>query len=177
MSLPILLLPLLLLLVLWSSRVGSTGQRPGESVLCRDTTRLPTKKTGEVQKCLVPLLTLALVDWNGKSLKLLKAFQLHCAFLSLLISAKYLSLVRRDPARYFHTHNPSSEQYVKLFIKRHITMPRRPRRGFPQFFSGPTRSTGTFSGTFERSLFYIKFQCITIHFHISKYNNKTLQYI
>ena len=57
MSLPILLLPLLLLLlVLWSSRVGSTGQRPGESVLCRDTTRLPTKKTGgEVQKCLVPL--------------------------------------------------------------------------------------------------------------------------
>ena len=103
---------------------------------------------------------------------------MHCAFLSLLISAKYLSLGRRDPARYFHTHNPSSEQYVRLFIKRHITMPRqKPRRGFPQFFSGPTRSTGTFSGTFERSLFYIKFQYITIHFNILKYNNKTLQYI
>ena len=70
---PILLLLPLLLLVLWSSRVGrGTGQRPGESVLCRDTTRLPATKnrqlwgtktfSGENLKFYAPCLNLG---WRG----------------------------------------------------------------------------------------------------------------
>ena len=127
MSLPILLLPLLLLLlVLWSSRVGSTGQRPGESVLCRDTTRLPTKKTGGRFKSVWFLsVNLGSCGLKWEKFETVESIPIALCFsVSFDLPAKYLSLGRRDPARYFHTHNPSSEQYVRLFIKRHITMPR-----------------------------------------------------
>ena len=119
---PILLLLPLLLLVLWSSRVGrGTGQRPGESVLCRDTTRLPATKnqqlwgtktffSGENLKFYAPCLNLG---WRGL-IKMGKVWNCwkHSNCIVLFSSCLFWSRLNvflwgRDLARYFNTHNPS----------------------------------------------------------------------